>query len=711
MIKSLSKSISALCLSLFLVMGFPLSVFAETTTQAPTTSASDTSAPVTAAPAPATDPSPPVSTTPPATTIAPVVEPSPQAPTTPAAQGPQQPTGDSATTYTFNASTGLWENNYYTWNPKTNQTQPKTSQTYSFNPQTRMWDTTEWLYDAPSHTYVANVLASTPVAPAAALKGTGIFNTGPESINTANTNTTNTGVYDLFYNASISNYLNSTAHSGNASVLGNTNGGSALTGDASILANIINVLQSTWNTQQNGGLLAFSKNISGNVIGDLLIDPSQIQNTGPLSVNTATSNTQNDLTVNVKGNGLINNQIVLDAGSGDAAVANNTNGGNATSGSATATADVLNVLNSGINAGQSFLGVVNIKGDFNGDILLPEGYLNAVINGTGPNSTATASANTSNDLQVNTNASQAINNTIGLDAQSGEASVANNTNGGNATTGLAGTKLNVLNLTGQNLTGTNGLLVIVNNMGTWSGILVNAPGSSSVGYCGGTCTASSNIANTAVINQDTHNTINNDIAIKANSGHATVNNNTTGGNASTGDASASVNLINISNSKLSLSNWFGVLFINVFGSWAGSFGTDTAAGTAVSGHGGGADASSADLAGTPSNGGSAGKVFGFIPRSSASRSSTGSNGSANNTSSDGNDNAKVLGSSSQTKPPTNTSGKSKAQLSDKSGSAKRNINLIAPLVSFVTILVLIGGLSLPEMTDSFRGFVHHLTSK
>src|SRR5690606_32678556 len=66
--------------------------------------------------------------------------------------------------------------------------------------------------------------------------------------------------------------------------------------------------------------------------------------------------------------------------------------------------------------------------------------------------------------------------------------------------------------------------------------------------------------------------------VNAQSGDASVTGNTAAGDAQSGDATASVNIANISNSTFSLSDWLGVLFINVFGTWNGSFGVDTAAG-------------------------------------------------------------------------------------------------------------------------------------
>ena len=80
--------------------------------------------------------------------------------------GPQQPTGDAFKTYVFNEATGLWENDYYTWNPVARiRPPPKGAVDYSYNPVTGRWDTTQWVYDAASGNYQPNVIsvATAPV--------------------------------------------------------------------------------------------------------------------------------------------------------------------------------------------------------------------------------------------------------------------------------------------------------------------------------------------------------------------------------------------------------------------------------------------------------------------------------------------------------------------------------------------------------------------
>lgn len=483
--------------------------------------------------------------------------------------GPSAPTGADANTYTYNSATGLWENAYYTWNPATDQFAPKTPQSYSYNPATGMWDTTEWIWDAPSQKYVPNTHSSA--------NDPSITNAGPNSTNTIDQTVNNNGTFNGFFNATISNNSTSHATSGNALVSNNTSGGGASSGNASGLVNILNLLQSNWNPQNLPTL--FNANINGNVTGDLILDPNIINHTGPGSNSSIDTQTNNNLTINSDANGTINNDITLDAVSGKAGVSGNTTGGDATSGDASVVANLINVLNSAITDGHSFIGNININGNLDGDILLPPGFLEQLISHSGPSSTVSTSQTVNNSVVANFDDNQTINNFTNLNAASGNADVSGNTTAGQAKTGSANTNLTVLNLTGQQVIGANTLLVFVNVLGKWVGMLMNAPGgSNTAAYCGGNCQISSLINTNATVNETSHNTINNNLDLNALSGKASVTGNTNGGNATSGNASASANILNISGSQLSSLDWLGILFINVNGFWNGSFGFNTAAG-------------------------------------------------------------------------------------------------------------------------------------
>jgi hypothetical protein len=529
-------------------------------------------------------------------------------------QGPNAPQGPDADTYTYNADTGMWENAYYIWNPATGQTTPKTPQTYSYNPTTSHWDTTDWIYDPASGQYVPNtVTVNQPPAGAATVGGPAANTEGPNS--PASSDTNSSGLFDNFYNASISNSITARALSGNANVTLNTRGGSATSGNAMDLANIINLLQSTTNLQ--GNLATFSIDIPDNVQGDITIDPAQLPSASGIANNPVDSS---DVTINSQATGQINNDIDLGAKSGDAAVSTNTTGGNATTGSAQTIANIMNVINSIIASGQSFVGNINIKGNFDGDILLPPNVLDSLLaaNTQGPNSPVNAS-NSSNNFNATLTDNTGIANTLNLSAASGDASVTNNTTAGNAKTGSATTNVTLLNLTGRQVVGKDALLVFVNVMGSWVGMIVNAPaGSTSAALGGGISTSGPNSPvnastnNNTDINASTNNGINNNVKLNSQSGNATVSDNTTAGDATSGDAMAGVNLLNITNSAFSLSDWFGILFINVFGSWNGSFGINTAAGNPTTA----SQASSTPQ--TLSQSVKAVKVFSFVPSGSGS---------------------------------------------------------------------------------------------
>ncbi len=586
----------------------------------------------------------PVEQQPPAPTVTeePVVSPSApavQTQGTPETTGPSQPTGAARSTYTRNAD-GTWSNDKYTWDPVTKQTRPNTPQDYSYNPKTGMWDTTEYVYSPEQGKYIPNV-RSTPTNPllASRLAGPGsanpliaglpgsydINNTGPNSTNSINMGSNTVGAFDLFFNGSISNTMYSTAQSGDALVQGNTLGGNALSGDALAMANLLNMLQSSWISSSQ--IATFISTIDGNVYGDLLIDPNQL----PYQI----GSNNLDVDVNISNNGAIDNNVNLVAQSGDATVNGNTTGGNATSGDAYAIANIINLINASINSGRSFLGMINITGNFNGDILLPPGVLEALIANTGANSTNTIGGTTNSDVDINTETNRTINNNILATAGSGDALVGSNTSAGSAATGSAATSTNTLNMVGQNMSGKNGLLVFVNVLGHWYGMVVGpAPTTAQITNTGTNSTNTigpGNSNQSLTVNATENSLINNDISVRTQSGDATVSNNTNAGNATSGDTESAVNLLNIIGGDMNFSDFFGVLFINVFGSWSGNFGSDTAnggfsqsPGQAQGGRGAGSAAPTSNAAaGSSAGNGGVGQVFGFISRAANNQTQAG----------------------------------------------------------------------------------------
>lgn len=582
----------------------------------------------------------------------------------PSNPGVVRPVGADSATYTYNCSSNLWENAHYSFNPATGIYAAKDPVVYTYNPTTGKYDTVTWLFSAPNAQYEPVTISvdqpptgftiigapvpatSATVNPAPGSSsitntgsgsnntinntgtgGTGSINqTGPNSTNTIGATGSNNLNFNNLNNVTVANLISGQATTGSAAVLSNTTGGSATTGNAQDLATIVNMLQSASNAL-GGNTLTFVRNINGNVNGDLLLDPATL---GAIQPAGSGMTGNNNLNVNNTTNATLTNGVNLNATSGNAAVTQNTSAGDATSGNASAIANVVNLINSAITGGRSFVGVVNINGNLNGDILLPPNFIdqlvasnvptvNVNIGNTGPNSNNTITSTGSNNTNVTNTNNQGITNNIQTAAASGNANVSQNTTAGNASTGNASTSITAFNLTGSNVIGSNALLVFVNVMGKWVGMIVNAPGATAAELGSGITTNTSGGNNTTNVNNTTNQKITNNINLAAKSGDANVTQNTNAGNATTGNANTAVNLLNIQNSSLSLANWFGILFINVFGTWNGSFGINTAAGDPVPVLGG--QGSTGDSSGGSSPTRVSAHVFRFVPHSSGGSSS------------------------------------------------------------------------------------------
>jgi hypothetical protein len=534
----------------------------QTETTAPESSPTTEESPVTT-PIP-TPPTPPTPTPP---TPAP-----PTPPTPPKSTGESKPTGSESSTYTFNEKTGQWENEHYSWDPVTKKSTSKTDTDYSYDPATGLWETKKWVYDPAKGQYRPKKVF---------LNNEEMVSSGLASQAEIDQQVQNSTDIDINNNATVNNSQRSCSRSGDAEIYANTHAGNASSGSAYTLANILNMLGSSWG-DLGKGVKTFTSDINGDVTGDIYINPNAI---GPNANASTNQSTNNNLDVNVSDNGSIKNDIKLCSHSGSSRVNSNTTAGDATTGNADAVANILNLINSSINSGDSFLGVLNINGNLDGDILLPD-YLdldNLLTSNTGPNSNATSIDIENNELIADMLSNQSIDNNVDNKAKSGDATVEDNNSAGSAETGGSQTNVTIMNLTGREIIGDSSLLVFVNVLGTWVGFIVDAPTGSNTAALGSGI--DSNVSNyneannSAKINIEENKGITNNIEVASETGDAEVSENTVAGSAKTGKATASTNLLNMINSKLTLKNWFGILFINVFGSWHGSFGVDTERGT------------------------------------------------------------------------------------------------------------------------------------
>lgn len=370
-------------------------------------------------------------------------------------------------------------------------------------------------------------------------------------------------------NGDIATNTQSSAQSGNVSAKGNASVGSVASGNASDTITQVTTLNSSTSLDAAGGLQTFTYDIDGDHVGDIALSPADFLQT---SAATATQNPQNaDITNQT--NGTITNTVNASATSGDVAVAGNGSAGDAASGNAATEANLINMIDSVVSDKQAFVGTININGNLKGNLLLPQSAINALL----PTPSRDA-AQTTNGTNTTTNANNMnVHNNITLNAQSGNVTVTGNGSIGNVTSGNASTNVQLYNLTNSAIVGGNVLLVFVNVMGSWVGLLMNAPAGTTSAALGGSITQDSTVANDTTTSTTSNETITNNVNLNSQSGNVAVKGNQSTGNTTSGNASANADIVNILGSQVDLTGWLGVLIINVYGSWTGSLEIEPAA--------------------------------------------------------------------------------------------------------------------------------------
>lgn len=430
---------------------------------------------------------------------------------------------------------------------------------YTFDPATEKWNSNEWQFNTESGAYEkppAPIVIEPEITDTSAQDQSGATSNDEETTEKTSDTTVN-----------VNNDVKSDAVSGDANVSRNTTAGSALTGDAAVDATIINSVNSSIAAGSNQKIATFTKDVYGDVKGDIILYPMLLK-----AMLEAEAEESATTSISATTDFNVNNDVDLNAKSGNATVDSNTTAGDATTGSATAMANVINILNSMIATQDSFIGTINIYGSLEGDILIAPDFIPQMLSNNGGTS--------GSDTRLSSQDTTTIVNNITAVAESGAAAVFGNTNGGDATTGDANSNVVIFNVTGRNIVAENSMLVFVNVLGRWVGMIVDAPAGATAAMIGSDVKNNEKYAPDLTVESQSRHGITNTIAVNAASGDSTVSNNTTGGNATTGDAYAFANVANVSNSSLSLTGWFGLLFINITGDWHGSFEIDTAYGNA-----------------------------------------------------------------------------------------------------------------------------------
>jgi hypothetical protein len=446
----------------------------------------------------------------------------------------------------------------------------------------------------------------------------GNLNTGAGSDNASSTNLSNDSDLAIDNDADFNNLVMLDADTGDNSASLNTGNGTIDTGDADIIltainaANNINVGYEVFNVfdDQTGDIVINFDDIGGTGLFGGAFSSSN-DTTGADSDNSAATNVANSNTILIDNEGNIVNNYVLDANTGDNTADKNTGDGSVTTGDANVVFNLINFLNNVFlgGGGELLLGVVNIFGTLDGDVVLtgldgPGGvpyspYLSSSNTTTGASSNNDASVSSTNDTDITlTNSADVLNN-ITLDANTGGNDADRNTGSGQISTGDTNANLNLANIANNTGIGDGGTIwmVLVNNLGSWTGQLFDTTSSSgayspfftfTIGADGALSAsnqntgadsnneATTNVENDTDIAVNNTGTLENNIMIDANTGNNSASRNTGSGNISTGDASIAANIVNILNNVF-LGGKFALTIVNVFGNFLGDIRQDTGA--------------------------------------------------------------------------------------------------------------------------------------
>jgi len=422
--------------------------------------------------------------------------------------------------------------------------------------------------------------------------------------------------------ANVTNNITGVADTGGDNASYNTGNGSVQSGDSSIVLTILNFINTTVVGLSPGGVVTFFSSIFGNLFGDYVVDPvsgeayslngSRVDitnsDTGANSTNNALVNTGSDVSIGGSNNAILGNDINVTSNTGGNASSYNTGNGSVTTGDSNVSLNLLNFVNSSLVASNlGFFGVINIFGNWIGNLILPDsitgGINNLAIflgnNQTGANSTNNASLTAENTTEITTNNSLNLDNNINIDSTTGDNDSSYNTGNGSVDTGQADARVNVANLGNETIVGDTVFLTIVNLMGKWNGVDIFQPiiilsknllggfggsgqvdiGNSNTG-AGSTNDASATISNNTSIETNNLADIINSINISSNTGGNSSSYNTGSGSVVTGDSNVLVNLLNFANVNIVASRIVAMV-INVFGDWTGQFSNEATADNGV----------------------------------------------------------------------------------------------------------------------------------
>ncbi|OGF27559.1 hypothetical protein A2468_07350 [Candidatus Falkowbacteria bacterium RIFOXYC2_FULL_46_15] len=352
-------------------------------------------------------------------------------------------------------------------------------------------------------------------------------------------------------------------------------------GDASITTGdvgIVNIILNYINNNFFGPGKEYFINIFNHVMG--AIDLSGFNDATPAGEEPAACEAGSCyLTVNNGNQASIDNNVIIDANTGDNIIATSTGFGLIETGDIEIVNDLVNIANLNVAGNNWLFAVVNIFGELQGDIILPAPGIATGTDETAGTTTEEIAGITESDVDspsiilANTDTAGLLND-IDVNADTGS-NLAEE--GGDITTGDATVQSHVFNLINYSVSGNAWKLARVNIFGNWDGFVTGLP--PGYGYLEDEYGITiyndilsdpefyASYAQMIVGNTNQASTTNN-IEINASTGGNSILHGE-GGSIDTGDINIENSLFNFINSNFTGDNW-EFSMINVFGDWQGN---------------------------------------------------------------------------------------------------------------------------------------------
>lgn len=417
----------------------------------------------------------------------------------------------------------------------------------------------------------------TDLAPTLSVEGEEIV---PEEISTTTPETEETDVklkIDNTNNANVSNSVSGNADTGNNEA-DNSKDSYIITGNAIVNANILNMA----NTNLTGSNGAFDiMNMFSNLSGDVTIAGLEDifvknDNCGIIfdCIKSADIKNNNDAD--------IENNVNLEANTGNNNSNNNSGGGNIFTGNAKAKANIINIVNTNINGRNYLFLVINSFSNWLGDLVLPGKDFFSQFFSLFDNTENLRNRESRQEINVNNSNNAIAENNVEVGANTGGNSTDGNSGESTIITGNAKAETNISNMFNTNIYASNFFNLAVNVFGNWQGNVFSVPEQinsrnedNSYTFTGENNPAENNASSTEEIGKTEYNIennndakITNNVVVNANTGNNSANGNGKGGYIETGNAQAVANIFNMANTTIVGNNWMYAI-VNIFGDWHG----------------------------------------------------------------------------------------------------------------------------------------------